>query len=96
VALVRTDISEEGIARRSKLADSCHRDDGSDMFLRNVSSYKSSTASHPRRLLSTKLYFIGKQNHNVLFLCKGNILENVLVCLIMSGRGRNKRNVSGE
>jgi hypothetical protein len=29
-------------------ADSCHLDDGGDMFLRNVGSYKSHTAQHPK------------------------------------------------
>jgi hypothetical protein len=39
----------------SLLTDSCHPDDGGDTFLRNVGSYKSHTASHPRRCHSTFL-----------------------------------------
>jgi hypothetical protein len=45
VALGRTDVSEEPSAS----TDSCHPDDGGAMFLRNVGSYKSHTASRPRR-----------------------------------------------
>jgi hypothetical protein len=48
VALVRTDVSEElsssirvtRIGELGTLVDSCHPDDGSAEFLRNVSSYK--------------------------------------------------------
>jgi hypothetical protein len=32
------------------LGDSCHPDDRGSKFLRNVGSYKSHTAYHPRRL----------------------------------------------
>jgi hypothetical protein len=39
--------------RRSWLAD-CHPDDGRDTFLRNVSSYKIHTASHPRQRHSSQ------------------------------------------
>jgi hypothetical protein len=46
MALVRTDVSEE---RCFQLTDSCHPDYGGDIFIRNVSSYKSHTASHPWR-----------------------------------------------
>jgi hypothetical protein len=65
VALVRTDASEESsasfirvtriselgttLAVTSKFIDSCHHDEGGAKFLRNVGSYKSHTAYHPRR-----------------------------------------------
>jgi hypothetical protein len=65
MALVRTDALEERIdsiisvtrigelgtilAVTSKLADSCHPDDGGETFLRNVGCYKSHMAQHPRR-----------------------------------------------
>jgi hypothetical protein len=54
VALVRTDASEENSAsiirleRIGDVADSFHPDDGEDTFFRNVSSYKSHMASHPK------------------------------------------------
>jgi hypothetical protein len=57
---VRTEVSEEIVAsiirveRFSKLADFFHLDDGGDTFLRNVCSYKSRTASHPRRRHSSQ------------------------------------------
>jgi hypothetical protein len=38
-------ISELG----TTLADSCHPEEGGDTFLQNYGSYKSHTASHPRR-----------------------------------------------
>jgi hypothetical protein len=49
VALVRTDVSEElsaSIIRVTRLGvtDSCHPNEGSAKFLRNVGSYKSHTA----------------------------------------------------
>jgi hypothetical protein len=59
--LLRTNILEEHIAsiirveRINKLgtlavtSHCLHLDDGSDAFLRNISSYKRYTASHPRR-----------------------------------------------
>jgi hypothetical protein len=43
----------------SKLPDSPHRDDGGAMFLRNVRSYKTHTASHSRRRHSSNFPFIG-------------------------------------
>jgi hypothetical protein len=57
VALVRTDDSEEritfiirveGISEVGTSKVMFHPDDGGDMFLRNVDSYKSHMASHPR------------------------------------------------
>jgi hypothetical protein len=62
VALVKTAVSEERIVSVirmeiielgnyypfSYLADCFHPDDGGDAFLRNIGSYESHTASHPR------------------------------------------------
>jgi hypothetical protein len=50
------------LANRNTLRrkDSCDPDDGGDIFLRNVGSYKSHTPSHPRRRYSTK-YFALKE-----------------------------------
>jgi hypothetical protein len=63
VALVRTAVSEECIApfitvkiiitEALWFTDPFHPDDGGDMFLRNVYSYKSHTASLPRRPYSS-------------------------------------------
>jgi hypothetical protein len=40
----------------NELADSFHRDEGGNTFLRNVGYYKSHVASHPRRLHSSVFY----------------------------------------
>jgi hypothetical protein len=47
VALVRTDFSEElrvSFIRLTRIADSCHPDEGGPKFLQNVGSYKSQAA----------------------------------------------------
>jgi hypothetical protein len=55
VPLVRNNVSEEG------LSDSFHLDNGGDTFLRNVGSYKSHTASHPRRRYSSTVTAVKPQ-----------------------------------
>jgi hypothetical protein len=56
VAFVRTQVSEEHTAsiirvtrirELGTLADSCHSDDGGDMLLRNIGSYKSHIVNIP-------------------------------------------------
>jgi hypothetical protein len=55
VALVRKDLSEECITsiirvkRISKLGTLAITDDGSNMFLQNIGTYKSHMVSYPRR-----------------------------------------------
>jgi hypothetical protein len=58
VALVRTDVLEEHsasiirvkrIGELRMLADSFHPDDGGDMLLQNIGSYKSHMASQPQK-----------------------------------------------
>jgi hypothetical protein len=65
VALVRTDVSQElsasfirvtrigeqraSVASDSAVPSTCHPDDGGAKFLRNVSTYRTHTAKHPRR-----------------------------------------------
>jgi hypothetical protein len=69
VAFVRTDVSEErnatSIIRVTRigelgttLAATDTTDDGVDIFLRNVGSYKSHTAYSPRRQHSSSLVLI--------------------------------------
>jgi hypothetical protein len=48
-----TRTGELGTLELTSVVDSCHPDDGGDMFLRNVGSYKSHTASHSRRRYSS-------------------------------------------
>jgi hypothetical protein len=50
---LRTTLAVSGNLGGSSFTDSCHPFDGGAMFLRNVGSYKSHTAQHPRRCNSS-------------------------------------------
>jgi hypothetical protein len=64
VTHVRTDLSEERIAyikvknKRVRITDYFHPDDGGSTFVRNVGSYKSHRASHPRGRAFLKLWYV--------------------------------------
>jgi hypothetical protein len=79
MVLVRTDVLEERvvyiirvrrISEAGTLAVSSdgyfYPDDGGDMFLRNVGSYKSHTMSHPRRWNSSFFKAFAKGNSRIL------------------------------
>jgi hypothetical protein len=53
----------------SYIFDSCHPDDGGDTILRNVGSYKSHTAHHPR----------GRVSAQTSHTCHGQMRPNPLV-----------------
>jgi hypothetical protein len=52
----------------------CHPDDGGDTFLRNVGSYKSHKASHPRSWHSSNgTKFSATQNYLWVLLCSEDL-----------------------
>jgi hypothetical protein len=58
-----------------KFTDSCHPDEGGAKFLRNVGSYKSHTALHPRRHHSS-VFQMFKQKGNIPNISYSHALSN--------------------